>query len=82
MRLSPRRKGRDVTLDSSEGSRGRQAGSVLTHHQHKHTEEEGWRGDERERERGEEGGGGGGGGVLYKAPQSPSCSPDRLDKGQ
>lgn len=53
VRLSRRRKGRAVTPDSSKGSRGRQAGSVLTHHQHKHTEEEGWRGDESGRERGE-----------------------------
>lgn len=77
VRLLRRRKGRDVTLDSSKGSRGRQAGSVLTHHQHKHTEE-GWR------ERGEEGGGGGGRrGCYIRHHNPPAARPtDQLDKGQ
>lgn len=44
--MSP--EGRDVALDSAEGSFGAER-RVLTHHQHKHAEEEQRRGGETEK---------------------------------
>lgn len=44
-----RRKGRDVTINRGAGEAGC---SVVTHHQHKHTEEEGR--EKKMREKGEE----------------------------
>lgn len=49
--------------------------SVLTHHQHKHTEEEGRRGDEREKR--------GGGCYIRHGHDSPTAAEaNQQDKGQ